>query len=518
MYLGTFVAEGNVWFPVTNGQPPPPTSATACPDEIDGGWNSNSYQTFRVQFKDAGGNWETYDEKYVQTAWAENMEVSTTVGTGSTGSYAPGSISVSGNDPTAQLAPLGDQRATSFWDPRTPRFGAQRLLDNTTAQGSTGLNGFIAATSPGSGSFSPTPTPNANPTTGSVDPTNNVLLTIRSANAAGVRVAMDAGLWGAPGYPNLPGWTLGGTAAATWTGSTPGFAMGQISQNLSSSDTYYSDADGQVRRAMGAYTTTDTVGLPMATAAVSAAAATQSQSRPIVLNRPFQSVAELGHVFSGTPWKNLNFFTPESGDGGLLDVFCISETNPSAMVAGKVNLNTQQPAVLQAIFSGAYEDALSSSLSSTTPTATANLLTPGASGEAAALASKLVARTANGAQPLQNLGDVVGRWNSSTSTYDGFSADVTAVLTALSPQPANKESVQNIQRMRESSIRALAACGQTRVWNLMIDVVSQTGRYPSTASSVDNFVVDAEKRLWVHVAIDRLTGQILDEQIEPVQQ
>ena len=78
------------------------------------------------------------------------------------------------------------------------------------------------------------------------------------------------------------------------------------------------------------------------------------------------------------------------------------------------------------------------------------------------------------------------------------------------------ESEQNIQRMRESSIRALSACGQTRVWNLMIDVVAQTGRYPDSAKGVDSFVVDAEKRLWVHVAIDRLTGQIIDEQIEAV--
>jgi very-short-patch-repair endonuclease len=28
------------------------------------------------------------------------------------------------------------------------------------------------------------------------------------------------------------------------------------------------------------------------------------------------------------------------------------------------------------------------------------------------------------------------------------------------------------------------------------------------------FTVQAERRLWVHVAIDRLTGQVLDTQVE----
>ena len=52
----------------------------------------------------------------------------------------------------------------------------------------------------------------------------------------------------------------------------------------------------------------------------------QSQSRPIILNRPFRSVSEMSYTFTGTPWKNLDFFTPESGDSALLDTFCVNET------------------------------------------------------------------------------------------------------------------------------------------------------------------------------------------------
>jgi hypothetical protein len=73
-----------------------------------------------------------------------------------------------------------------------------------------------------------------------------------------------------------------------------------------------------------------------------------------------------------------------------------------------------------------------------------------------------------------------------------------------------------IQRFREAPIRALSAAGQTRVWNLLIDVVAQTGKYPQGATGVDNFTVEGETRYWVHLAIDRLTGQVLDEQIEAV--
>ena len=34
--------------------------------------------------------------------------------------------------------------------------------------------------------------------------------------------------------------------------------------------------------------------------------------------------------------------------------------------------------------------------------------------------------------------------------------------------------------------------------------------------SLANFVVQGEKRYWVHVAIDRFTGQVIDKQIEVV--
>ena len=68
-------------------------------------------------------------------------------------------------------------------------------------------------------------------------------------------------------------------------------------------------------------------------------------------------------------------------------------------------------------------------------------------------------------------------------------------------------------------MRGLVDSGNARTWNLMIDVVAQSGRYPSsatTAADLSKFIVTGESRYWVHVAIDRYTGAIIAESFEPV--
>jgi hypothetical protein len=58
---------------------------------------------------------------------------------------------------------------------------------------------------------------------------------------------------------------------------------------------------------------------------------------------------------------------------------------------------------------------------------------------------------------------------------------------------------------------------QSRVWNWVIDVVAWCGHYKPNATDLQNdFVVEREQHYWVHVAIDRYTGQVLDKQIEVV--
>jgi len=124
-----------------------------------------------------------------------------------------------------------------------------------------------------------------------------------------------------------------------------------------------------------------------------------------------------------------------------------------------------------------------------------------------------------------NISELVGRWTGNitasgggidgSNSYSGFSGDLSSVYgTGTYANP----SVNNIQRLRGASIRALANTGTTRVWNLMIDLVAQTGRYPANASSLDKFIVEGEQRYWIHVAIDRLTGRVIDKQTEVVKE
>ena len=226
----------------------------------------------------------------------------------------------------------------------------------------------------------------------------------------------------------------------------------------------------------------------------------------MILHRPFATVAELGCVFSDSIWKNIDFFTPQSPYTKLLDLFCIHDSPPDqVMEAGKINLNTRQAPVLQSILNGAYRDALHVSTTAVPLTST----------DAAAIANKLVARTTNNATgygPLINVGDLVGSFSSSAGAYTGFSSDLPGVIGASGT--ANGV----IQRYLEAAVRPLSDCGQTRVWNLMIDLVAQTGRFPASANSLSNFVVEGEQRYWLHVAIDRATGQVIDSQIELVKE
>src|SRR6266566_2633448 len=49
------------------------------------------------------------------------------------------------------------------------------------------------------------------------------------------------------------------------------------------------------------------------------------------------------------------------------------------------------------------------------------------------------------------------------------------------------------------------------------DVVAQSGHFKLNASNLQNdFIVEGEQHYWVHVAIDRFTGQVIDKQIEVV--
>ena len=281
------------------------------------------------------------------------------------------------------------------------------------------------------------------------------------------------------------------------------------------------------------------MGLPLATAygtsgpggiygSATANATGQTQSRPIMLNRPFRSVADLGYVFRGEPFKNIDLCTPESGDSALLDVFCVNEDNRNdALVAGKVNINTRQAPVLEALLSGAA----ATKLRPIKP-----MLCPLTTIKRSARSPTLSSHDPANQWPMQVSSPISANWwgkwvpgFTSPScpqpllggAFDGIANDIFQGGSYAGVLEGRNHAV--VERYMESAIRALADVGTARTWNLLIDVVAQTGRYPAgvgnpTANGTDHFVVEGEQRYWVHVAIDRYTGQVIDENVELVKE
>jgi hypothetical protein len=229
--------------------------------------------------------------------------------------------------------------------------------------------------------------------------------------------------------------------------------------------------------------------------------------RPIILNRPFRNVGELGYAFRDLPWKSLDFFTDKSADAGLLDIFTINDGTqvvddgsvvgmaPPTMVAGSVNLNTTQAADLQAVFAGSILDEVNST-------------TVNATGAGATDAPVLATNAVNATNPIVNPAATPIQNKSELITRAGLPE--TILPTALSDDQA-------VKARREVVARTLSSVAQTRTWNLVIDVVAQTGRFKPNAGNLQNdFVVEGEQHYWVHVAIDRFTGKVIDKQIEVV--
>jgi len=217
----------------------------------------------------------------------------------------------------------------------------------------------------------------------------------------------------------------------------------------------------------------------------------------VMLDRPFRNVGEFGYAFRAsaapTPTpspnpKTIDFFTATSPDAPILDLFTYNTSN---VRAGTVNLNTQNPAVIAALLKGAIMSEVSSSVVTHAP-----------SNNAAASPT-----------PNPNIGVIA----STTSGSEG-----TLIKSATGRQDVSRlaaaaaTTIGSSEEAKETVARALAEVTQTRTWGLLIDVVAQSGRYPPTASTLADFVVEGEKRYWLHVAIDRFTGQVIDQQLEEV--
>jgi hypothetical protein len=92
-------------------------------------------------------------------------------------------------------------------------------------------------------------------------------------------------------------------------------------------------------------------------------------------------------------------------------------------------------------------------------------------------------------------------------------ADIARIASTMARSPCNTTD----QDSKDTFARALSEVTQTRTWGLLIDVVAQTGHYKPNAQSLQNdFIVEGEKRYWLHIAIDRFDGTIVGQQLEEV--
>ncbi|KAB2641274.1 MAG: hypothetical protein DVB25_02390 [Verrucomicrobia bacterium] len=283
----------------------------------------------------------------------------------------------------------------------------------------------------------------------------------------------------------------------------------------------YKDPDNVMRPGMGAlneYNNRMFLGNPMSKrhAISDTGKLTQNESeagRPLILNRPFRSVAELAYAFRGTPWRDIDFLNPGSPDAGLLDVFCLYEDpdeakltaeelrqRPAPVDAGRVNLNAAGPEVIAALLSGtAREDG--NYISAT---------------EAASLAKILVnsirSTSATGG-PLLSKAELVSRPSGNAAA----GGTASSLITTLSNGFKQAED-RSINDRRQALARALSDGTTVRSWTFTLDLVVQSGQLPPAASSLDAFNAAAERHFWIHFAIDRITGRLLDVQWETVKQ
>jgi Putative Ig domain len=211
----------------------------------------------------------------------------------------------------------------------------------------------------------------------------------------------------------------------------------------------------------------------------------------VLLNRRFENVGEFGYAYnpaSTLPSKTLDFASATSHDRAILDFFTYNEASPRA---GIVNLNTRNGPVLASMIRGAW---LRDQLAENPPPDQTYVVSQN---DALAAGQAIVQATTAAGGAAVSRADI---------------ARLAAAAVAAVPNLAASDEA------KQTIARALADTGQARTWNLMIDVIAQTGKYKPNAPDLmgSNFVVQGEKRYWLHIALDRDNGTVLGTQLEEV--
>ncbi|MEM6822248.1 MAG: hypothetical protein AAF558_09930, partial [Verrucomicrobiota bacterium] len=162
-----------------------------------------------------------------------------------------------------------------------------------------------------------------------------------------------------------------------------------------------------------------------------------------------------------------------------------SASDKGLVVSGKVNLNQASPEVVKSILLGASKDIISNAVVSN----------------------------------VDDLSNGIGSWLAGDKVTSPSSI-ASELGPGISQSNFGSQDDAFIKVRREAVARALVGSHQNRTWNFLIDLIAQSGRINTSGASPssEDFLVEGEKRFWVFVAIDRLTGKIVRQQIEPVTQ
>jgi len=207
-----------------------------------------------------------------------------------------------------------------------------------------------------------------------------------------------------------------------------------------------------------------------------------------VISHAFSNSGELGYGIDTSPvgvaagLPTLDFSPPGFLDAPVLDFFSYNPISSAYPRAGIVNLYTRNKPVIAAMLKSALKD-------DTTTSPPSSMVVSQA--EATNAADAIVQETQ--------------RVLAGTSSWPVTQTDLTRAIAARLAA-AGGSAIGSTTEEKNSIARALAEMGQTRTWNLMIDVIAQTGRYaPGTANvtEANKFIVEGEKRYWLHIALGR---------------
>ncbi len=249
------------------------------------------------------------------------------------------------------------------------------------------------------------------------------------------------------------------------------FAIPDYLKNNPSTGSYYKDPDGVVRKADCFF---------MKTELENPLSASTTYGRPVVLNTPFTSEGDLGAVYRDTPYRSLDFFSKESADLGLLDIFSIKDL---PYRRDQINFNFSDPKVIQALLGN----------TALHPTIASRGTIP--SGVAETVATQFSEYVRSGNQwknPITNRAQLLTQF-----------AETWGQLTG-----------SGIKIERESIFRRLIPFLSCNTWNLGLDLVVQVGDEVEV-NGTKKFLMESQFKSWVTLVVDPYTAEVLHQESEP---